>query len=58
MRSANFQSIGLTGLTDHELQSRTWLLTIHQDDRTRAAAKSKVSFLHFGKLLEMPTNVR
>lgn len=40
-RRWNNQLNRLTGLTDRDLQSRTWLLTILQEDRTRAAATMK-----------------
>ena len=40
-RRWNNQLNRLTGLTNRDLQSRTWLLTILQEDRTRAAATMK-----------------
>lgn len=40
-RRWNNQLNRLTGLTDRDLQSRTWLLTILQEDRTRAAGTMK-----------------
>ncbi len=40
-RRWNNQLNRLTGLTDRDLQSRTWLLTILQEDRPRAAATMK-----------------